>query len=250
VETSEAWIGIPEHGLSQRGCGEKEMRVLIIEDEVRLARNIAKAITETTSYAVDISSDGEDGQHQALSNPYDLIVLDLMLPKVPGLDILARLRREGNRVPILILTAKDTSQDIIRGLDSGSDDYLTKPFDMGEFLARCKALVRRTYDRPDPVVQVGGLSLDTSSRLVTLRGQRVALRAMEYRLLEYLMFRAGQIVSKEDILDHLYDFNAENFSNVIEVYISSLRKKVVLDAAQVSIRTVRGQGYVIEETPA
>ncbi len=227
----------------------RKMRVLIVEDEARLARNIAKAIKETLSYAVDISTDGEDGRHQAISNPYDLIVLDLMLPKVPGLDILARLRRDGNRVPVLILTAKDTSQDIVRGLDSGSDDYLTKPFDMGEFLARCKALVRRTYDRPDPVVRVGGLSLDTSSRIVTLQGQRVVLRPMEYRLLEYLMFRAGQVVSKEEILDHLYDFNAESFSNVIEVYVSSLRKKVVAESAQVSIRTIRGQGYVIEETP-
>lgn len=226
------------------------MRVLIIEDEARLARNLAKAIAETTSYAVDISFDGEDGQHQALSNPYDLIVLDLMLPKVPGLDILARLRREGNRVPVLILTAKDASEDIVRGLDAGSDDYLTKPFDMGEFLARCKALVRRAYDRPDPVVRVGGLSLDTSSRTVTLRGRRIALRAMEYRLLEYLMLRAGQIVSKEEILEHLYDFNAESFSNVIEVYVSALRKKIVAVSARVSIRTIRGQGYVIEETPA
>ncbi len=226
------------------------MRVLIIEDEARLARNLAKAIAETTSYAVDISFDGEDGQHQALSNPYDLIVLDLMLPKVPGLDILARLRRKGNRVPVLILTAKDASEDIVRGLDAGSDDYLTKPFDMGEFLARCKALVRRAYDRPDPVVRVGGLSLDTSSRTVALRGQRIALRAMEYRLLEYLMLRAGQIVSKEEILEHLYDFNAESFSNVIEVYVSALRKKVVAASDRVAIRTIRGQGYVIEETPA
>jgi DNA-binding response OmpR family regulator len=235
---------------SQGSHGEEEMRVLIIEDEARLARNLAKAIAETTSYAVDISFDGEDGQHQALSNPYDLIVLDLMLPKVPGLDILARLRRKGSRVPVLILTAKDASEDIVRGLDAGSDDYLTKPFDMGEFLARCKALVRRAYDRPDPVVRVGGLSLDTSSRTVALRGQRIALRAMEYRLLEYLMLRAGQIVSKEEILEHLYDFNAESFSNVIEVYISALRKKIAAASARVSIRTIRGQGYVIEETPA
>jgi two-component system response regulator PhoP len=225
------------------------MRVLIIEDEARLARNIAKAIREATSYAVDISTDGEDGWHQALSNPYDLIVLDLMLPKVGGVEILRDLRRQGSRVPVLILTARDTTEDIIRGLESGSDDYLTKPFDMGEFLARCKALVRRAYDRPDPVVRVGELSLDTSSRIVTLRGQRVALRAMEYRLLEYLVLRAGQIVSKEEILEHLYDFDAETFSNVIEVYISSLRRKLDAGSGQVPIRTIRGQGYVIEETP-
>jgi DNA-binding response OmpR family regulator len=226
------------------------MRVLIVEDEARLARNIAKAIKETTSYAVDVSTDGEDGRHQALSNPYDLIVLDLMLPKVDGLEILRSLRREGSRVPVLILTARDTTQNIIEGLDSGSDDYMTKPFEMGEFLARCKALVRRTYDRPDPTVRVGELSVDTASRMVTLRGKRVPLRAMEYRLLEYLVLRTGQIVSKEEILEHLYDFNAETFSNVIEVYISALRRRLDVDSAQVSIRTIRGQGYVIEETPA
>jgi DNA-binding response OmpR family regulator len=222
------------------------MRVLIIEDEVRLARNIAKALRETISYAVDISTDGEDGRHQALSNPYDLIVLDLMLPNVGGLEILASLRREGSRVPVLILTAWDRTEDVIRGLDSGSDDYMTKPFNMGEFLARCKALVRRTYDRPDPVVRIGGLSVDTSSRIVTLQGWRVPLRAMEYRLLEYLVLRAGQIVSRAEILEHLYDFNAETFSNVIEVYISALRKKLDRGSPDVLIRTVRGQGYVIE----
>ncbi len=224
------------------------MRVLIIEDEARLARNVAKSLKETMSYAVDISTDGEDGRHQALSNPYDLVVLDLMLPKVGGLEILASLRRAGNRVPVLILTARDTTQDIIRGLDLGSDDYMTKPFDMGEFLARCKALVRRTYDRPDPVIHVGDLSVNTSSHVVTLRGQRMPLRAMEYRLLEYLVMRAGQIVSKAEILEHLYDFNAESFSNVIEVHISALRRKLDAGSPHTLIRTVRNQGYVIGET--
>jgi len=226
------------------------MRVLIIEDEARLARNIAKALKETTSYAVDTSTDGEDGQHQALSNPYDLIVLDLMLPKIGGLEILTNLRRQGNRVPVLILTARDTTQDIIEGLNSGSDDYMTKPFDMGEFLARCQALVRRTYDRPDPVVRIGELSVDTSSRMVTLRGRHVSLRATEYRLLEYLVLRAGQIVSKAEILEHLYDFNAETFSNVVEVHVSALRRKLDMGSPYALIRTVRGQGYVIAETPA
>ncbi|HNS21973.1 MAG TPA: response regulator transcription factor [Sedimentisphaerales bacterium] len=225
------------------------MRVLIVEDEARLARNVAKALKETTSYAVDISLDGEDGRHQALSNPYDLIVLDLMLPKVDGLEILRDLRRHGSRVPVLILTAKDTTQDIVQGLNSGSDDYLTKPFDMGEFLARCKALVRRTYDRPDPVVSVGELSVDTASRRVTFRGQPVSLRAMEYRLLEYLVLRTGQVVSKEEILEHLYDFNAETFSNVIEVYVSALRRKLDAGSPCPLIRTVRNQGYVIGDVP-
>jgi two-component system copper resistance phosphate regulon response regulator CusR len=225
------------------------MRVLIVEDEARLARNIARALQEATSYAVDISTDGEDGRHMALSNPYDLILLDLMLPKVGGLEILKSLRENGSRTPVLILTARDTRQDIIQGLDSGGDDYMTKPFDMGELLARCKALVRRTYDRPDPIVRVGELAVDTSSRAVTLRGQRIALRAMEYRLLEYLVLRAGQIVSKTEIMEHVYDFNNETFSNVIEVHISALRRKLDMGTEPVLIHTVRGQGYVIGESP-
>jgi two-component system response regulator PhoP len=226
------------------------MRVLIVEDEARLARNIAKALKETASYAVDIANDGEDGRHQALSNPYDLIVLDLMLPKMSGLDILKDLRRQGSRVPVLILTARDTTEDIIQGLDCGSDDYMTKPFEIGELTARCRALVRRTYDRPDPIVRVGDLSVDVSSRAVTLGEKQIALRAMEYRLLEYLALRAGQIVSKNEILEHLYDFNAENFSNVIEVHVSALRRKLSTSPQRVVIQTVRGLGYVIREATA
>lgn len=225
------------------------MRVLIVEDEVRLARNVARALRESASFAVDICNDGEDGLHQALSNPYDLIVLDLLLPKVEGLDILARLRREGNRVPVLILTARDTTRDIIRGLNTGSDDYLTKPFDMGELIARCQALIRRHYDRPDPVVAVGELSVDTASRMVTYKGQTVSLPAMEYRLLEYLVLRAGQIVTKEEIVEHLYDFNAEKFSNVVEVYVSALRRKLDPGPPYHLIHTVRGQGYLVGDMP-
>jgi two-component system response regulator PhoP len=226
------------------------MRVLIIEDEARLARNIAKALRETASYAVDISTDGEDGRHQAISNPYDLIVLDLMLPKVGGLEILRSLRRQGSRIPVLILTARDAPQDIVQGLDSGSDDYMTKPFDIAELLARCRALVRRTYDRPDPQVRVGGLSVDTASRIATLEGRPIPLRAMEYRLLEYLVLRAGQIVAKADIVEHLYDSDAENFSNVVEVHISALRRKLDTGSRGVLIQTVRGLGYMIREAPA
>ena len=232
-------------------CGNwwLRVRVLIVEDEIRLARNIAKALTETTSFAVDISADGEDGRHQALSNPYDLIVLDLMLPKVGGLDILKHLRREGNRVPVLILTARDTTDDIIEGLNLGGDDYLTKPFDMGELIARCQALIRRNYDRPDPVVSVGELSVDTSTHVVSFQGRPVALPAMEYRLLEYLALRAGQLVAKEEIVEHLYDFNAEKFSNVVEVYISALRKKLDPGPPYRLIHTVRGQGYRMGKKP-
>jgi DNA-binding response OmpR family regulator len=225
------------------------VRVLIVEDEERLARNIARVLAEEASYAVDISTDGEDGLHMARSNPYDLVVLDLMLPTVSGLGILKSLRAEGRGVPVLILTARDTSADIRRGLDMGGDDYLTKPFDMGELVARCKALIRRAYNHPAPVIAVGDLKINTAARSVTFKGKATLLGAMEYRVLEYLAARAGEIVSKEDLLDHLYDFGAEKFSNVIEVYISSLRKRFDPGPRHRLIHTVRGQGYVLGDIP-
>jgi DNA-binding response OmpR family regulator len=222
------------------------MRVLIVEDEARLARNVASVLREAASFAVDIASDGEDGLHLARTNPYDLVILDLMLPKLGGLDVLSTLRSEGGRVPVLVLTAKDSSEDIVQGLDLGSDDYLTKPFEMAELLARCRALIRRSYDRPDPTIVAGALEIDPRRRLVRYKGKEHVLPAMEYRLLEFLAMRAGEVVSKEDILEHLYDFDAERFSNVIEVYISSLRKRF----GAAVIETFRGQGYrLVENSP-
>lgn len=225
------------------------MRVLVVEDETRLARNIAAMLREQASFAVDISIDGEDGQHMALTNPYDLIILDLMLPKVDGLAILRNLRAKGNTTPVLILTAKDATGDIVGGLDLGCDDYLTKPFEMMELIARCKALIRRSHGRAAPVTKVGPLAVNSTSRQVTLRGKPVPLHAMEYRLLEYLAMRAGHIVSKTDILEHLYDFGSENFSNVVEVYVSSLRRKLDPGPTHQLIHTIRGQGYLLGELP-
>jgi DNA-binding response OmpR family regulator len=217
------------------------MKILLIEDELRLARNVAKALSEVGNFAVDIATDGEDGLHKACTNPYDAIVLDLMLPKVDGLTILKTLRSRGLRTPVLVLTAKASPDDVVAGLDLGSDDYLTKPFEMAELLARCRALIRRSYDRPDPVLRAAGLEIDPRRRVVRHRKQEYVLPAMEYRLLEYLAMRAGEVVSKEEILEHLYDFDAERFSNVIEVYVSSLRKRFGAEL----IRTLRGQGYCI-----
>lgn len=223
------------------------MRVLIVEDESRLARNIAHVLKENASFAVDICTEGVDGLHMAKTNPYDLIILDLMLPGMDGLDILSKLRSAGKAVPVLILTARDTSADIITGFNTGGDDYLTKPFDMGELVARCKALVRRSYGQTHPKLKIGKLTIDTVARRVKFNNSDVRLTAMEYRTLEYLAMRAGQIVSKEELLEHLYDFNWERFSNVIEVYISALRRKLDPDQKSDLIETVRGQGYLLKD---
>ena len=223
------------------------MRVLIIEDEVRLARNIASVLTEVAGFAVDMSHDGEDGQHMAMTNPYDLIILDLMLPKVDGLTLLRRLRAKEIRTPVLIVTARDAKADIIKGLDMGCDDYLTKPFEMAELLARCRALVRRSHGQAAPVLRVGELAINTASGQVSVKGQPVLLHAMEYRLLEYLAMRVGEIVSKSDILEHLYDFNSERFSNVVAVYISALRRRFDPKPPHKLIHTLRGHGYLLGE---
>ena len=222
------------------------MRVLIIEDEIRLAKNISQILIERENYAIDLSYDGVDGLHLIQTNPYDLIILDLMLPGMHGLDILRNIRAKGRQTPVLILTACDTSSDIIKGLDAGSDDYLTKPFDMGELVARCKALIRRSYGKAQPVITVGALSINTAARKVTMKGNPVVLTPMEYHTLVYLAMRSGQVVSKEELLEHLYDFNWERFSNVIEVYISSLRKKIDPQKKHDLIKTHRGLGYLLE----
>jgi DNA-binding response OmpR family regulator len=223
------------------------MRVLIVEDERRLGDNIAAMLREQASYAVDVSTDGEDGRHMATTNPYDLIVLDIMLPKVDGLTILKCLRAARIRTPVLVLTARDETADVVSALDLGCDDYLTKPFEMAELLARCRALIRRSHGCAAPTLAVGDLAIDTAAGRVTFGGKSVPLRAMAYRLLEYLAMRAGQIVSKADILEHLYDFGSENFSNVVEVYISTLRRKLDPGPAYKLIHTVRRQGYMLGE---
>lgn len=222
------------------------MRVLIIEDEVRLAENLKRALETLPSFAVDISHDGEDGQFMAETNDYDLVVLDLMLPKRDGLTVLRDLRAKGNSVPVLILTARRTKEDIVRGLDFGSDDYLTKPFDMGEFLARCKALIRRRHGRPEPILHVADLTIDTRSHIVRRGDREFFLPAMQYRLLEYLVYRQGAVVSKTELLEHLYDYNWEKFSNVIEHYVYEIRRKIDEGFDVKLLHTVRGQGYVLK----
>jgi two-component system response regulator PhoP len=216
--------------------------VLIIEDERRLASNIARSLREGAGYAVDCSFDGEEGLYMAESNPYDLVILDLMLPRLDGESVLKRLRKASNPSPVLILTAIDDHESVITLLNAGADDYVTKPFDLGELIARAKALIRRGKGHSSALLKVGDVLIDTSTRSVLRDGKPVALSAMEYRVLEYLAHRQDAIVSKTELLEHLYDFNWERFSNVIEVYISGLRRKLD-DRNGELIQTLRGQGY-------
>ncbi len=222
------------------------MRALVVEDEERLAQNVARGLREGAGYAVDIASDGEDGLFMAQTNQYDLVVLDLMLPKLDGSSVLRRLRQTSS-VPVLVLTARDEKESIVALLNTGADDYVAKPFDLGELLARCKALVRRGKGQSLPVLKVGKLEVNTADRSVQRDGQRIELTAMEYRVLEYLAFRAGAVVSKTELLEHLYDFNWERFSNVIEVYISGLRRKLDDSNQTRLIHTLRGQGYILRD---
>lgn len=221
------------------------MRVLLVEDEKRLAENVARALREGAGYAVDIASDGEEGLYLAESSNYDLMMLDLMLPKVDGAEMLIRCRKRGNSTPVLILTARDEKENIVRLLNAGADDYVAKPFDLGELMARAKALVRRGKGQRSPVLALADLRINTVERTVR-RGQReIALVPMEYRVLEYLAHRPRAVVSKSELLEHLYDYNWEKFSNVIEVYISGLRRKIDGNHAVKLIHTVRGHGYAL-----
>ena len=215
------------------------MRALVVEDYAPVRDAVVEGLTEN-GFAVDSSSDGEEGLWYAQQNPYDVIVLDLMLPKRDGMSILKALRAGGSTVPVLVLTAKDGVDDRVRGLDTGADDYLVKPFAFAELLARVRALVRRHYTAT-PVIHVGDLALDTTKRAVVRDGETIALSAREYALLEYLAMRAGQLVTRTEIWEHVYDFHSDAHSNVVDVYIGYLRNKLGAEL----IETRRGQGYVL-----
>ena len=223
------------------------MRVLIVEDEPRLAENIARSLRESAGYAVDVAADGQEGLFLAESNTYDVVLLDLMLPKMDGMQLLTRIRQAGQLTPVLVLTARDDKESVVALLNAGADDYLTKPFDLGELLARAKALIRRGKGQPSPVLSIGDLQLNTVNRTVQRSDRTIMLTAMEYRVLEYLAHRPGAVVSKTELLEHLYDYNWEKFSNVIEVYISGLRRKLDDGSDRQFIHTVRGQGYILQD---
>jgi two-component system response regulator PhoP len=219
------------------------MRVLLIEDEFRLAENVSAALREGPGFAVDHAEDGEIGVELAENRCYDLIILDLMLPKLDGVGVLRRLRADKDQTPVLILTARGEVGSTIHLLNAGADDYLSKPFDLGELLARVKALIRRGKGVAHPTLHAGDLVLNTLEQTVHRSGEAIVLSPMEYRILEYLMHRPRVIVSKQELLEHLYDYNWEHHSNVIEVHVSNLRKKLGGSEALSSIETLRGRGY-------
>jgi len=215
------------------------MRILVIEDDPQLLRSLAATLREE-NYAVDTAEDGEDGLFKAQNESYDAIVLDVMLPRLNGWEVLTRLR-PASKTPVLMLTARDTVHDRVKGLDKGADDYLTKPFDIDELLARLRALIRRSAGQTHPVLEIGQMSLDTAARLVRLSGQDVPLTAREYALLEYLALHRGEVVSRTTLYEHLFDEDDTTLSNLLDVHVSNLRKKLGADI----ITTRRGHGYCI-----
>jgi DNA-binding response OmpR family regulator len=219
------------------------MRVLLVEDEIRLAENIASALREGPGLAVDCAEDGEMGLDLAGNLCYDLIILDLMLPKIDGLSLLKLLRGRGDRTAVLILTAKGGHSSIVELLNAGADDYLSKPFDLGELIARAKALIRRGKGNADPTLRISDVVVNTVEQTVSRGEECIELSPTEYRILEYLMHRPRVVVSKRELLEHLYDYNWEHHSNVIEAHVSNLRKKLDGTSRQPSIETLRGRGY-------
>ena len=222
------------------------MRVLLVEDEQRLAENIVAALRET-GLAVDHVADGEAGSHLAEQGMYDAIVLDLMLPRKSGQRVLQDLRRSKLHTPVLILTAQESKESVVNLLNAGADDYLSKPFDLGELLARIKALIRRAKGVSTPVLVVSDLELNTVQQTVRRRGRVLDLSPTEYRILEYLIHRPRAVVPQQELLEHLYDFDWEHHSNVIEAHVSNLRRKLNIEGTEPLIETLRHRGYRLRE---
>jgi two-component system, OmpR family, copper resistance phosphate regulon response regulator CusR len=220
------------------------MRLLLVEDDARIARFVAKGLREQ-AYAVDVSATGDDALYQAAINTYDLVILDVMIPGRDGFAVCRELRKSGQRMPILMLTARDAVEDRINGLDSGADDYLTKPFEFRELLARLRALLRRSGELRPAKIAVADLVLDTGAQSVSRNGQTVPLTAKEYALLEFLARNAGRVVGRAEIAEHVWDETFDPFSNLIEVYINRVRRKIDADSAKPLLHTRRGAGYLL-----
>lgn len=219
----------------------KPMRILLVEDELRLSRSLTQAMREQ-GYAVDTAEDGELGLYKARTYEYDAVVLDVMLPQIDGWSVLSGLRQEKS-TPVLMLTARDATQDRVRGLDTGADDYLVKPFDLGELFARLRAIIRRSAGQVQSRFEVGDVVLDTRRRTVTHAGRPVALTAREYSILEYLTVHRGEVVSRRTLYEHLFDENDDTLSNLVDVHVFSIRKKLRPDI----IVTRRGHGYCVAD---
>lgn len=222
------------------------MRVLLIEDDVTIARLLKEGL-EDEAYAVDIAHDGSEGYRTAAADDYDVIILDIMLPGMNGYEVCRALRNDGNKTPILMLTARDTERDIVEGLDTGADDYLAKPFSFDVLLARIRALLRRPNEKLEEILQVGDLKLDPSSKKVTRASQEINLTTKEYGVLEYLMRNKGKVLSKEQIISHVWDFDADVLPNNVELFIMFLRRKIDKPFKSKLIHTVSGFGYKLEE---
>ncbi len=220
------------------------MRLLVIEDYRPLQQSLTKGLREA-GFAVDTTADGNEGLWYAMGNEYDVIILDLMLPGMDGLEILKKIRTQGQKSHVLILTAKDTLQDRVTGLDLGADDYLVKPFAFKELLARVRALLRRGYQQKNPRIRVKDMLIDLNTQRVWRGKQEIALTHREYALLEYLAMRAGEIVSRTNIWEHVYEFKSAASSNVVDVYIGYLRKKFEQPNKPRLIHTIRGRGYIL-----
>ncbi len=220
------------------------MRLLLVEDNKMLVRALRQGLEEE-GFAVDIAVDGEEADHKAKTTSYDLIILDLMLPKKDGLELLKSWRSAGMQSHVIVLTARGTLEDKVKGLDLGADDYLTKPFELGELLARIRALIRRGHQVKDPILQVHDLTIDTTARVVKRSGQAIHLTPREYALLEFLAYHAGKVVTRTMIWEHLYDEHDESTSNVVDVYIRYLRNKIDKGFSRSLILTRWGEGYML-----
>ena len=222
------------------------MRVLVVEDERKVAQFIKKGLEEE-GYAVDLAFDGEEGLHMALDRVHDLILLDISLPKMDGLRVLKKLREEKLATPVLLLTVRAAIEDKVLGLDSGADDYLTKPFAFQELLARIRALLRRKAEAGPPLLRFADLILDPARRLVTRGEEKIELTSKEFSLLEYFLRNPGRVLSRAMISEHVWDYDFDTESNVIDVYVNYLRRKIDSGREKKLIHTVRGAGYVLEE---